>query len=81
MGTKTQFTDHFEAELDSIKDSNNTDLTELPALDFYKASILQSLKGNYDDIYDFINIQKALTRLMELNNEHLLQCADLNYKQ
>lgn len=71
------FTDHFETELKEIKERNNTDITEMPALDFYKASLLQTLVGNYDDIEDYVNIQKALTRLMELNNEHISQCVNL----
>ena len=33
------------------------------ALDYYETLILKSLKGNYDDIEDFINIQQALIKV------------------
>lgn len=70
----SHFTDHLSSELSNLKKDNNTDITEMPALDFYKATILQSLEGNWDDLEDLLNIQQALIRILELNQENIRQC-------
>jgi len=74
MGQKINtFTDYLEAELNHIKKANNPDITEMDSPDFYRATLLQSLQGNYDDLADYINIQAALHRLLELNLENIKQ--------
>lgn len=68
------FTDYLSAELAHInKVNNNNDPLERDGPDMYKTLILKSLAGNYDDLEDFINIQTALTRVLELNHENIKQ--------
>lgn len=75
MGTKTQFTDYFGAELNHLLKQAELDVPQQ-----YSKMMLMPLIGNYDDIDDYLNIQKALTRLMELNNEHIAKCIKLIYE-
>lgn len=73
------FTDYLEKEHDGLQ--GRSQLSDLPVdlnvQEQYTLILLRSLMGNYDDVEDYLNIQRALTRIMELNNENIAQCLKL----
>jgi hypothetical protein len=68
------FTDYLAKGTTQIEKQINDPSLKPNALDSYKFMILKSLQGNYDDLEDYLNIQRALLYILELNQENIAQC-------